>query len=246
MSPKTFDKQTFQICGPSLFSHPLVNCICLSYLNLIVVASGSSMAASEEQNRAISGVLQALVTNVSNMTPEKINHITQQILSGNVPTTSIPEMKNAQLDQYDSNPGGFNRRRSRAILARKQAEKKRKDRVTLCPLNAFICFRCESSKEFDELVRTNDDQHTTAQSLLVLLRRSSQDLFVSCGRMTIGSTSGPSRPKRTLTFVMLTSKRSALTSSLPRLSACWASFLRTSIFEPWDGNLSFKRSPSIV
>jgi hypothetical protein len=158
MSPKLFDEQnlsdlrsiTFLSHPPPLFlHHPFVNCICLSYLKLFVIPSGSSMAASEEQNRAIGGVLQALVTNVSNMTPEKINHITQQILSGNVPTTSIPVMANARLDQYDGNPGGFNRRRSRAILARKQADRKRKERVTLCPLNAFICFRCESSKEFD-------------------------------------------------------------------------------------------------
>jgi hypothetical protein len=102
------------------------------------------MAASEEQTQAIGGVLQALVTNVSNMTPEAINQITERILSARV---TIPVTTNAQLDQYDGNPGGLNRRRSRAILARKAADKMRKDRVKLRPLNAFMCFRCKSDSE---------------------------------------------------------------------------------------------------
>ena len=103
------------------------------------------MAATEERVQAIGGALQAFVTNASNMTAESINQITQQILSA--PTATLPVMTNAQLDQYDGNPGGFNRRRSRVIAARKKADKMRKDRVKLRPLNAFICFRCESSKK---------------------------------------------------------------------------------------------------
>lgn len=108
------------------------------------------MAASEAQNQAIGGVLQALVTNVSNLTPDTINQITQQILSAADARTSLPVMTTAQLDQYDGKPGGFNRRHSRAISARKNADKMRKDRVKLRPLNAFICFRCESTKDVNE------------------------------------------------------------------------------------------------
>lgn len=104
------------------------------------------MAASEEQNQAIGGVLQALVTNLSNMTPKALNLLTEQIRSTTVPEAIIPVMTDAQLDQYDGNPGGLNRRRSRAIMARNKADVKRKDRVNLRPLNGFICFRCKSSK----------------------------------------------------------------------------------------------------
>jgi hypothetical protein len=102
------------------------------------------MSASEEQNQAIGHVLAALVTNGSNLTTAAINQLTQQILSAPAPRTTIPVISNAQLDQYDGNPGGLNRRRSRAILARNKADKMRKNRVNLRPLNAFICFRCKS------------------------------------------------------------------------------------------------------
>jgi hypothetical protein len=78
------------------------------------------------------------------MTLEAIKQITEQILAAR--PTPIPVMTNAQLHQYDGNPDGINRRRSRAILTRNKADKMRKDRVKLRPLNAFICFRCKSSK----------------------------------------------------------------------------------------------------
>lgn len=100
------------------------------------------MAVTEEHVQAIGIALQALVTNASNMTAESINQITQQILFA--PKESIAVMTNAQLDQYDGNAGGLNRRRSRAIAARKKSDKARKDRVKLRPLNGFICFRCKS------------------------------------------------------------------------------------------------------
>ena len=100
------------------------------------------MAASEKHSQAIGGMLQALLTNASNMTPEAITQITQQILSAKA-KKPMPIMTNAQLDQYDGNPGGYNRRHSRAILARNKVDKMRKNRVKLRPLNAFICFRCE-------------------------------------------------------------------------------------------------------
>ncbi len=100
------------------------------------------MAATPEQQQAIGNALQAFVTNASNMTTESINQITQLLSS---PASTVPVITNSQLDEFDGNPGGHSRRRSRAILARKKADKKRKDRVNLRPLNAFICFRCKSS-----------------------------------------------------------------------------------------------------
>lgn len=100
------------------------------------------MAATAEQQKAIGNALQAFVTSASNMTTESINQIAQLLSS---PAIILPVDTNTQLDVYDGYPGGMNRRRSRAILARKKADKKRKDRVNLRPLNAFICFRCESS-----------------------------------------------------------------------------------------------------
>jgi hypothetical protein len=127
-------------------------------LNLTVNVSRSNMAASEEHSQAIGGVLQALVTNASNLTPEAINQITQHILAANVPRTTIPVVTNAQLGSFDGNPGGISRRRSREISARKKADRMRKDRVKLRPLNAFIGFRCKSSKGFvsgQELMMTS-------------------------------------------------------------------------------------------
>jgi hypothetical protein len=95
-------------------------------------------------------VLQALVTNAPNMAPDASDQTTKQILSASVQKTAIPAMTTARLEHYDGNPGGLNRRRSRAILAGKKADKKRKDRVKLRPLNAFICFRCKPNKEVGE------------------------------------------------------------------------------------------------
>ncbi len=57
----------------------------------------NSMAANEEQNQAIGGVLQALITNLSNMTPEALNQLTKQIRSTTVPEAIIPVMTDAQL-----------------------------------------------------------------------------------------------------------------------------------------------------
>lgn len=108
------------------------------------------MVASEEQSKAIGGVLQALVTNIANMTPEAIVQLTQQILSVTPPCSSVPVMTNAQLDLDDGNPGGTDHTQSGAIMAQKKGEKVKKDRVNLRPLNAFICFRCKSSKEIGE------------------------------------------------------------------------------------------------
>jgi hypothetical protein len=108
------------------------------------------MATSEAVNQAIGGVIKALITNVACMTPEAINQITERVLSAQFPRVTVPVTTSAQLDQYGGNLGGRNRRRSRAIMAQNEAVKKRKDRVKLRPLNAFICFRCKSNKEHEQ------------------------------------------------------------------------------------------------
>ncbi|ERF75013.1 hypothetical protein EPUS_08058 [Endocarpon pusillum Z07020] len=105
------------------------------------------------KNQAIGSVLRALVTNLSNMAPDALNQLTEQICSTTVPDAIIPVMTDAQLDQYDGNPGGFNRPRSRAIMARNKADVKRKDRVNLRPLNGFICFRSYYSPIFAGLTQ---------------------------------------------------------------------------------------------
>lgn len=103
------------------------------------------MADSDEQSQAIGGVLQALVTNGSQLTAEAINQLTQQILAAQVPRTVIPVTTNAQLGN-NSTSTAVKRPHRKAIMARIKADKTRKDRVKLRPLNAFICFRCKSTK----------------------------------------------------------------------------------------------------
>lgn len=105
------------------------------------------MAASEDPNQTIGDAIQSMLTHGSVLTPQlltQITDITQQIRSAHPVPNNISVMTNAQLAQYNGNPDGSDRHQSETILPEKQSDKKPKREAKA--VNAFLCFRCESSK----------------------------------------------------------------------------------------------------